>query len=71
MSRKCHNHRPHTKLWHHKEQTQNSDNHKTARAQYKLKVRSLFLIQITAKLERMQSTTFTKQEHKSPTNKRS
>ena len=29
MTRKCYNHRPYTNLWHHKEQTQNSDNHKS------------------------------------------
>ena len=27
MTRKCYNHRPYTSLWHHKEQTQNSDSH--------------------------------------------
>ena len=63
MTRKCHNHRPHTNLWHHKEQTKNSDSNKTVRAQYKEKAS---LIQITAKLERMLSTTLQNKNTKSP-----
>ena len=66
MTRKCHSHRQHTNLWHHKEHTQNTDSHRIARAQYKKRARSLFLSKITAKLERMLSTTLQNKNTKSP-----
>ena len=33
MTRKCHNHRPHTNLWHHEVETQNINTHATVRTQ--------------------------------------
>ena len=67
MTRKCHNHRPHTNLWHHKEQPKNLDNHKTARAQFKKKSQISLPHPDYCKTRKDAKYFITKQEHKIPT----